>query len=63
MIRHRFILVVSNLENSNINIMVLYRLKDFDPKYQDAVGRDEIVGLDVYADIDEDFNSFLFSLL
>lgn len=34
--------------------MVLYRLKDFDPKYQDAVGGDEIVGLDVYADIDDE---------
>lgn len=43
--------------------MVLYRLKDFDPDYQDAVGRDEIVGLDVYADTDEEFNSFLSSLL
>lgn len=26
--------------------MVLYKLKDFDPDYQDAAGRDDIVGLD-----------------
>lgn len=34
--------------------MVLYRLKDFDPKYQDAVGHDEIIGLDVYMDTDDE---------
>lgn len=34
--------------------MVLYRLKDFDPDYQDAVGRDDIVGLDVYTDQDDE---------
>ena len=34
--------------------MVLYKLKDFDPDYQDAVGRDEIIGLDVYTDKDDE---------
>ncbi len=34
--------------------MVLYKLEDFDPKYQDAVGRDEIKGLDVYTDKDDE---------
>jgi uncharacterized protein YrrD len=34
--------------------MVLYRLKDFDPDYQDAAGRDDIVGLDVYTDQDDE---------
>ena len=34
--------------------MALYKLEDFDPKYQDAVGRDEIKGLDVYTDKDDE---------
>lgn len=34
--------------------MVLYKLEDFDQNYQDAVGRDEIKGLDVYADKDDE---------
>ncbi|MEH2142173.1 hypothetical protein [Nostoc sp.] len=34
--------------------MVLYKLEDFDKDYQDAVGRDEIKGLDVYADKDDE---------
>ena len=34
--------------------MVLYKLEDFDSEYQDAVGRDEIKGLDVYTDKDDE---------
>lgn len=34
--------------------MVLYRLEDFDPKYQDAWGGDDIKGYDVYADRNND---------
>lgn len=34
--------------------MVLYKLEDFDKDYQDAVGRDEIKGLDVYTDKDDE---------
>ena len=34
--------------------MVLYKLENFDSKYQDAVGRDEIKGLDVYTDKDDE---------
>lgn len=41
------------LNNLNKHSMVLYKLKDFDPDYQDAVGRDDIIGLDVYTDQDD----------
>ena len=34
--------------------MVLYKLEDFDSNYQDAVGGDDIKGLDVYADKDDE---------
>jgi hypothetical protein len=34
--------------------VALHKLEDFDPKYQDAVGRDEIKGLDVYTDKDDE---------
>nr|WP_317110620.1 PRC-barrel domain-containing protein [Chroococcidiopsis sp. SAG 2025] len=46
--------MIFNLNNSNRNNIVLYKLEHFDPKYQDAIGRDEIKGLDVYTDKDDE---------
>jgi len=34
--------------------MVLYKLKEFDSNYQNALGSDDFKGLDVYADTDDE---------